>query len=65
MYQTHPHLLKEGEVTPLITRSEYQERRQRLIETIATHALKRNKDIKKHLVILKHHSVKQNINADK
>jgi Xaa-Pro aminopeptidase len=32
--KTHPHLLKEGQITPSGTREEYQERRRRLIENL-------------------------------
>lgn len=48
--QSHPHLLSEGELTPLVQRSEYQARRQRLLESIVSHTAKRNKDLKRHLV---------------
>lgn len=49
---THPHLLKDGEVMPHIQRSEFQERRQKLIESIAYHSAKNNKDLKRHLIII-------------
>lgn len=49
-FETHPHLIAEGEITPLITKSEYQERRHKLLEAIVAYAFKRNKDIKRHLV---------------
>lgn len=49
-FDTHPHLLAEGEVTPLILKSEYQDRRHKLIESIVAYATKRNTDIKRHLV---------------
>lgn len=49
-FDTHPHLLAESEVTPLIKKCEYQERRHKLIDAIVDYATKRNKDIKRHLV---------------
>lgn len=60
-WETHPHLLKEGEVTPSIQRSEYQSRRQKLIESIAAHAVKRNKDFKRHLVNYYNNVIKADI----
>lgn len=38
--ETHPHLLNEGEVTPLITKFEYQNRRSSLSELIAKNSPK-------------------------
>lgn len=33
-YETHPHLLKEGEITPLIKKTEFQSRRDKLIDSL-------------------------------
>lgn len=52
-FETHPHLLKEGEVTPLITKSEYQNRRCNLVESILKHAATNsNNKEKSHVVML-------------
>lgn len=47
---THPHLLKEGEVTPCITKSEYQNRRCNLVESILEYAATNNQE-KEHVVM--------------
>ena len=36
--QTHPHLIQEGEVTPGITKEEYQSRRHRLLNKVLEHS---------------------------
>lgn len=43
--ETHPHILNVGEVTPLITKAEYQNRRLGLVESIL-----KNQKSKSHLV---------------
>jgi len=48
--QTHPHLVEEGELTPGITKAEYKERRQNLVDKIsATRFFKENND---HVIII-------------
>lgn len=47
--ETHPHLLNQGEITPLITKQEYQTRRDKLVETLLKYAEK-NCPEKKHVV---------------
>ncbi|KAB0796354.1 hypothetical protein PPYR_10415 [Photinus pyralis] len=49
---THPHLIKDGEITPFIQRSEFQERRQRLVESIVAHSLNCDKNSKTHLIVI-------------
>lgn len=49
--ESHPHLLSEGEITPLITKSEYQSRRDKLVEKILNYAQK-NCAEKKHVVCI-------------
>ncbi|CAG9770275.1 unnamed protein product [Ceutorhynchus assimilis] len=49
---THPHLLGENEVTPLIKKEEYQSRRQKLVETIVEHANKQNCLSSDHVIII-------------
>ena len=48
--QTHPHLLQHGEVTPGITKEEYQERRARLMERILSN--RKNLPTGDHIVII-------------
>ncbi|XP_018576611.1 probable Xaa-Pro aminopeptidase 3 isoform X2 [Anoplophora glabripennis] len=50
-FNTHPHLIKEGEVTPFITKSEYQDRRCNLVECILKHAATNNKE-KSHVIVI-------------
>ncbi|CAH1964027.1 unnamed protein product [Acanthoscelides obtectus] len=50
--ETHPHLLNPDEVTPLITKTEYQNRRCQLIESIMKKAIKSSEYQKNHLVIV-------------
>lgn len=45
-------MVGDNEITPQITKSEYQERRHKLIDAIAEYATKRNKDIKRHLIVI-------------
>ncbi|KAF5273433.1 hypothetical protein FQA39_LY07450 [Lamprigera yunnana] len=49
---THPHLLKNGEITAYIQRKEFQERRCKLIESIISHSLSCDTKLKKHLIII-------------
>ncbi|KAF5276102.1 hypothetical protein FQR65_LT16488 [Abscondita terminalis] len=46
---THPHLLKDGEITPYIQKKEFQERRQNLLESIILHS---KTNLKQHLIII-------------
>lgn len=48
-FQTHPHLLQNGEVTPGITKQEYRNRRHSLMNEIVKHEHGANKD---HVVIV-------------
>lgn len=47
---THPHLLKSGEVVPYIKISEFQDRRQNLIDLIRHYNSKKEEEIKANLV---------------
>lgn len=38
-WQTHPHLMAENEVTPYITREEYESRRHRLVQDLPDHSV--------------------------
>lgn len=49
-YESHPNLIKYGEVTPCVQVSEYQNRRELLAESIVTYTKQLKKNIKKHLV---------------
>jgi hypothetical protein len=49
-HETHPQLLSQDEITPSIKRTEFQERRQRLMEQIASYVSERNSGVKQHLV---------------
>ncbi|RZC33528.1 Xaa-Pro aminopeptidase 3, partial [Asbolus verrucosus] len=51
-HETHPQLLVKDEITPLIKRSEFQERRQKLMDQIAQYVCERNPDIKQHLIVI-------------
>lgn len=48
--ETHPFLLKDGEVTSGISRQEYQQRRQNLIEAIVNYSSQNSKKSSTHLV---------------
>lgn len=50
--ETHPYLIQKDEITPLIKKSEFQERRQKLIDQISTYVSERNPDVKNHLIII-------------
>ncbi|KAJ8918045.1 hypothetical protein NQ315_011501 [Exocentrus adspersus] len=50
-FETHPHLLREGEVTPFITKSEYQDRRCNLVTSILESAATNNEE-KTHVIIV-------------
>lgn len=47
---THPHILNEGEVTPMTTKYEYETRRTRLVEAITKYSFKNTLRSKNHLV---------------
>ncbi|XP_066251091.1 xaa-Pro aminopeptidase 3 [Euwallacea similis] len=49
---THPHLIAENEVTPLIKKDEYQCRRQKLVEAIVEHARKCNPQAHNHMIVI-------------
>lgn len=49
-HQTHPHLLKEGELIPGIPHSEFVERRQKLAELIRVYSSKLDARLQNHLV---------------
>ncbi|KAF7268794.1 xaa-Pro aminopeptidase 3 [Rhynchophorus ferrugineus] len=49
---THPHLLGENEVTPMIKKEEYQCRRQKLLELISDYSLKNNAPSKNHMIVV-------------
>ncbi|KAJ8962024.1 hypothetical protein NQ314_005806 [Rhamnusium bicolor] len=51
-FETHPHLINEGEVTPLITKCEYQERRYNLVESIMSYAEKHNQGKNNHVIVI-------------
>lgn len=48
-HESHPHLLKDGEITPSITKEEYHNRREKLIESLLIYAQK-NCPEKNHMV---------------
>lgn len=48
--QTHPHLLKENEITPNLSKNEYQTRRHKFAELISRYAKENRRTIKNHLV---------------
>ncbi|KAJ8297916.1 hypothetical protein KUTeg_024447 [Tegillarca granosa] len=48
--QTHPHLLREGEVTPGISKEEYSNRRRTLLEKVSKKFTKQ-KNLNKHIMI--------------
>ncbi|KAL1505290.1 hypothetical protein ABEB36_004885 [Hypothenemus hampei] len=49
---THPHLIGEDEVTPLIKKYEYQCRRQKLVDAILEHSKKLNLPFQNHMIII-------------
>ncbi|KAJ3651342.1 hypothetical protein Zmor_017391 [Zophobas morio] len=51
-HETHPQLVKKDEITPFVKKSEFESRRQKLIEQIATYVRERNPEIKQHLVVI-------------
>lgn len=50
--ETHPFLLKDGEVTSGISRQEYQQRRQNLIEAIVNYSSQNSKKSSTHLIVI-------------
>ncbi|XP_017774823.1 PREDICTED: probable Xaa-Pro aminopeptidase 3 [Nicrophorus vespilloides] len=50
--ETHPHLINEGEVVPLITKLELQERRQKLIDLITSQTRKRYPELNRHVIVI-------------
>ncbi|KRT80604.1 Peptidase, partial [Oryctes borbonicus] len=50
--ESHPFLLKDGEVTPGISRREYQDRRQKLVEEIVTYSSKNSKKASTYLIVI-------------
>ncbi|XP_060526406.1 xaa-Pro aminopeptidase 3 [Cylas formicarius] len=51
-HHTHPHLLGDGEVTPLIKKGEYQCRRQNLVESVVSNATKSDPHAKRHMIVI-------------
>ncbi|XP_044262173.1 xaa-Pro aminopeptidase 3 [Tribolium madens] len=51
-HETHPQLLQKDEITPQIKRSEFQERRQKLMEQISVYVNERNPAMKQHLIVI-------------
>ncbi|XP_028140970.1 xaa-Pro aminopeptidase 3 [Diabrotica virgifera virgifera] len=51
-FDTHPHIMNEGEVTPMITKYEYQTRRSKLIDSLTKFSLNNNLKTKNHMVII-------------
>lgn len=49
--RTHPHLIRDGELRPFVTKSEFEERRQRLVDSVCT----RSSGLKH--IVSKHHFV--------
>lgn len=49
---THPHILNEGEVTPMTTKYEYETRRTRLVEAITKYSFKNTLRSKNHLIVI-------------
>lgn len=49
-HDSHPYIIKPGEVTPLLTRNEFQKRRQALRDIIVQHLSEKAKAIKQHVV---------------
>nr|XP_023028066.1 probable Xaa-Pro aminopeptidase 3 [Leptinotarsa decemlineata] len=50
--ETHPHLLSEGEVTPMITKCEYQNRRAGLVESILKYVSRIGLIQKNHMIVI-------------
>ncbi|KAG5897058.1 hypothetical protein JTB14_025874 [Gonioctena quinquepunctata] len=50
--ETHPHLLNEGEVTPMITKCEYRNRRVNLVETIVKYFSRIGESKKSHMIVI-------------
>ena len=50
--ETHPHLLGVGEVTPGISSSEYNARRQKLVDGVLEHVKQNDKPCERHLVVI-------------
>lgn len=48
-HESHPHLLNQGEITPQISKEEFQNRREKLVENVLQYSEK-NCAEKKHLV---------------
>lgn len=51
-FQTHPHLLREGEIVPGIQLPELQERRTKLMNSVQQYSKETRPDVKNHLVII-------------
>ncbi|XP_050293898.1 xaa-Pro aminopeptidase 3-like isoform X2 [Anthonomus grandis grandis] len=49
---SHPHLLGDDEVTPLIKKQEYQCRRQKLVDAVIKHAKKNCSHAENHMIII-------------
>lgn len=49
-HESHPQLIRKGEVTPLITKLEFQDRRHKLVDQITTYVSGKNPDINQHIV---------------
>ncbi|GJQ74514.1 hypothetical protein Trydic_g21381 [Trypoxylus dichotomus] len=50
--ESHPFLLKDGEVTPGISRREYQDRRQKLVEAIVSYSSQNSKKASTYLIVI-------------
>ncbi|EEZ97679.2 xaa-Pro aminopeptidase 3 isoform X1 [Tribolium castaneum] len=51
-HETHPQLLQKDEITPLIKRSEFQDRRQKLMEQVCVYVNERNPSMREHLIVI-------------
>lgn len=48
-HESHPHLISQGEITPLISKQEFQRRREKLVDSVLKYA-ERNCAEKSHVV---------------
>ncbi|XP_018327487.1 xaa-Pro aminopeptidase 3 [Agrilus planipennis] len=49
---THPHLIRPGEITTGIAKHEFEQRRQKFVEKLLTSALKNENSAKQHIIVI-------------